>query len=88
MHQILIPRHIFGQKHKMAGAVAVFVRALVHAHSGSIDLAADDGMNPGGFGLFIKFNRTVHGTVIGNGKSCHALFFGARQQIIQTAKPV
>ena len=65
--EVLVPRSVFTQQYQMVGVVINSMNAIGHAPAGDIDLAADDGLDPGGFGGFIKVNTAVHHAVVGDG---------------------
>ena len=65
--EVLVPLTVFAQQHQMVGVVINSMNPVGHAPSGDVDLAADDGLDPGGFGRFIKVNAAVHHAVVGDG---------------------
>ena len=67
--EVFVPLTVFAQQHQMVGVVINSMNAVGHAPAGDVDLAADDGLDPGGFGGFIKVNTAVHHAVVGDGNS-------------------
>ena len=65
--EVLVPRSVFAQQYQMVGVIVDPVDPVGHAPSGDVDLAADDGLDPGGFGGLIKIDTAVHHAVVGDG---------------------
>ena len=56
--------------------------------SGNVDLAADDGLDPGGLGGLIKIDTAVHDAVVGNGNGTLAQFLHPLHQAVNAASPI
>ena len=65
--EVFVPRSVFTQQHQMIGVIVDPVYPVGHAPAGDVDLAADDRLDSGGFGGFIKVDAAVHHTVVGDG---------------------
>jgi len=64
MHQVFVALLRFGQQNEME---VVRLRGFfVHPVAGHIDFTADDGLNPGRAGFFVKRHRAVEIAVIRN----------------------
>ena len=67
--EVFVPLSVFAQQHQMVGVVINSMNPVGHAPAGDVDLAADDGLDSGGFGRFIEVNTAVHHAVVGDGNS-------------------
>ena len=86
--EVLVPRSVFAQQHQMVGVVINSMNPVGHAPSGNVDLAADDGLDPGGFGGFIKVNTAVHHAVVGDGNGRLPQFFDPIHDAVNAARAV
>ncbi len=74
-HQVGVALVVLRQKNQVVVAVVARPLLPVEPRSGRhVDLAADDGLDPGLFAGFIKIDHAVHDAVIGNRRAVHAEF--------------
>ena len=82
LDQVLVAGVVHGQEHEVEGGLARAFRGLVEAVAGGdIELAADDGLDPGLFGLDVEFQGAEHGAVVGDGHGAHPVFLALGQQV-------
>ena len=65
--QVFVAGPVLTQQHQMVWIIVDAVHPIRYAPTGNIDLAAYDGLDPGGFCGFIEVNTTVHHAVVGDG---------------------
>ena len=65
--EVFIACSVLAQKHKMVWVVIDSVNTILHFSPGHIDLTANNGLNPGGFGGLVKVDTAIHDTMVGNG---------------------
>ena len=86
--QIFVACPILAQQHQMVGVVVQPVNLIRHPPTGNVDLAADDGLDPGGLGGLIKIDTAVHDAVVGNGNGTLAQFLHPLHQAVNAASPI
>ena len=79
-HQVGVPGPVHGQGDQVE-VVAGGAVVAEHAVLGHVELAADDGFDPGLLRLFVEFERAVHGAVVGDGHRRHVEFLGALDEV-------
>ena len=73
--QVFVACSVFAQQHQMVGVVVNTVNTVRHPAASQIDLAPDNGLDPGGLGGLVKINAAVHHTVIRQGNGTLAQLF-------------
>ena len=86
--QIFVALPVLAQQHQMVGVVVQSVNLVRHPASGNVDLAADDGLDPGGLGGLVKIDTAVHDAVVGDGDGGLAQLLHPVHQVIDAAGPV
>ena len=65
--QIFIAPSILAQQDQVIRVIVHAVDPIAHLSPGDINLTANDGLDPGGFGGFVKINTAVHHAMVCNG---------------------
>ena len=82
LKQVFVADHVLGQKDQMVAGVArgagVLVAAILRGH---VDLATDDRLEPGLFGVVVKHEGAVEIAVVGDGRGRAAEGAGRLDQI-------
>ena len=86
--QVFVALPVFAQQHQMVGVVVQPVHLVRHAPPGNVDLAADDGLDPGGLGGFVEIDAAVHDPVVGDGNGGLAQLLHPVHQAVDAAGPV
>ncbi len=87
--EVAVALEVFGQEDQMIGSFGYSFRGLVEAApGGDVNLAPDDGFDPGFQGLLIKIERSEHRSVVRNRQGRHSEFFRPGEQILQAVGAV
>ena len=86
--QVFVASPVLAQQHQMVGVVVQPVDLVRHPSAGHIHLAADDGLDSGGLGGFVKINAAVHDAVVGDGHGCLAQLLDPVHEAVNPAGPV
>ena len=86
LQQVLVAGHVLGQQHEMVARAAGI--AVVAAAGRHVDLAAEDGLDPGLLGRVVKNQRAVEVAVVGDGRGGRAEGGGGLDQIADADGPV
>ena len=79
---------VFAEQHQMPGLVVDAVLPVLHAPGGHIDLAADDGLDPGRLGGLVEGDGPVHDPVVRDGHRLLAQLLEALHQPFDAAGAV
>lgn len=84
----MVALQILGQQDEVVAALVGLALLVAQPAARDVDLAADDGLDPGGFGGFIKVNTAVHHAVVGDGTGGHAKRLDALDELWNAARAV
>ena len=65
--EVFIACSVLAQKDKMVWIVVNSMDTILHFSPGHINLTANNGLNPGGFGGLVKIDTAIHDTMVGDG---------------------
>ena len=90
LDEVLVARHVFGQKRDVASALiaAVLIRLLEPAPRSDVHLAADDRLHTLLHREGVEVDRAEEVPVISDGQGRHPVFLGFGDQRLQCARPV
>ncbi|MPM71495.1 hypothetical protein SDC9_118460 [bioreactor metagenome] len=86
--EVVIPLPVAAQEHQVPRLVIQLVHLVQPAPGGDVDLAANDGLNPGGLGRLIEVDDPVHHAVVGDGHGGLTQLLNARDQAADAAGAV
>ena len=84
LDKVVIATLVVGEHSHVEGRLIVGA-AFVTAVRGDVHLAADDGLDSMLVGNLIEVDRSVHAAVVGDCEAVHAEFFGAENEVFETA---
>ena len=86
--EVAVARLVPAQQDQVVGLVVLVVVPVEPGPGGDIDLAADDGLDPGGLGGLVEVHRAVHDPVVGDGHGGLAQVLHPLHQVGDAAGPV
>ena len=88
LDEILVAGHVFTQQNQMPGLIVQLVDLVKAAAGSHVQLAADDGLDPGLFGGLVEIHAAVHDAVVCNGNGGLSQLLHPLHQRAQTAGAV